>query len=350
MRRGGSTRARPSSVTKRAAARVKPGWAADSASTLSFAAPHRLLHDQLALEVRGHGLAVAGAARRSPRRATRSAAPWRRRPRRAPRARAGRAPRRRGSAPPGSAHRRGARAARPAPRPPWRRSRGRLRVGGHTEIVATPPDRLRARRSRPPPRGRRGSAPPAAARAFPAAPSLGWGGMIQRAMRRRSSSRRSTLSSSRSSPERPGSRRGRPPPARPASRARDRASSPCSAAELSSPGRSSSATTGASFTSWPACQAGEPQAAGHLLEAHLATVVVGAGRRERAARHARGSGRLDARPLGLGSGCPGGRSAAGAAPACGSGRARCPSSRSGTRRRIGCGGRTATRGTLNLAA
>ena len=39
---------------------------------------------------------------------------------------------------------------------------------------------------------------------------------------------------------------------------------------------------------------GQAQAAGHLLEAHLAAVLVGAGRGERTARHARGSGGLNA--------------------------------------------------------
>ena len=62
-------------------------------------------------------------------------------------------------------------------------------------------------------------------------------------------------------------------------------------------------------SSWPACQAGQAQAARHLLEAHLAAALVRAGRGERAARDSHAARSLD-RPLRAG---PRARGAPGAA-------------------------------------
>ena len=109
-----------------------------------------------------------------------------------------------------------------------------------------------------------------------------FGRMIQRAIRTRSSSSRSTRSSSRSSPERPALTpcapiAGLAAPSR-AQRARSR---PCSAAELSRPGRSRSGEHRRVLQELARLPGGQPEAAGHLLEAHLAAVLVRAGGGER---------------------------------------------------------------------
>ena len=138
-------------------------------------APHRLFHDQLALEVRGHRLAVTRSCRdllEQPLEAQHPCAEHRAALRQLAlgvlHVAEGR-------------HHQDRLVVEAGAQPAQHLARlGGVRGAGyesewHTEIVATRPDRLRARRSRQPPRAPPGSARPAAARASPAAPSPGSG-------------------------------------------------------------------------------------------------------------------------------------------------------------------------------
>ena len=117
--------------------------------------------------------------------------------------------------------------------------------------------------------------------------------MIQRAIRTRSSSRRSTLSSSRSSPDAPGAG------AVPAERrlagpiALGRGEQALLDRRAQHLGQVLETQHGGLLHELPGVPGGQPQPAGHLLEAHLAAVLVGASGGERPARHARGSRGLD---------------------------------------------------------